>query len=161
MALYRPRFFGDPMFAFGSEVLRGRSYWTTAEREFFGAFTSKLNACPFCVRVHTELVGVESGGNNSADDAGAFRPQLAAVLPLLEKVTRTPDRVGRSDIDAVRAAGVPDEAIVDALHVNLVFNVMNRLANALGFAWQSDDHVRLAAKVIHRISYRLPGFLMR
>jgi hypothetical protein len=26
MALYRPRFFGDPMFAMGSEVLRGPSY---------------------------------------------------------------------------------------------------------------------------------------
>jgi hypothetical protein len=31
----------------------------------------------------------------------------------------------------------------------------------LDFAWDSDDHVRLGAKVIHRISYRLPGVLMR
>jgi hypothetical protein len=38
---------------------------------------------------------------------------------------------------------------------------MNRLANAFDFAWDSDDHVRLSAKVIHRISYRLPCFLMR
>jgi hypothetical protein len=38
---------------------------------------------------------------------------------------------------------------------------MNRLTNAFDFTWDSDDHVRFSAKVIHRISYRLPRFLMR
>jgi hypothetical protein len=80
---------------------------------------------------------------------------------LLEKVTVTPDLVASPDIDAVRAAGVPDEAIVDALHVNLIFNIMNRLANAFDFSWDSEEHVRISAKVIHRISYRLPRLLAR
>jgi hypothetical protein len=48
-----------------------------------------------------------------------------------------------------------------ALYVNLVFNLLNRLANAFDFSWDSDGQVRLGAKVIHRISYRLPRFLMR
>jgi len=43
MALCRPQFFGQPMFAFGSEVLRGPSYWTPAECEFLAVFTSRLN----------------------------------------------------------------------------------------------------------------------
>jgi hypothetical protein len=38
---------------------------------------------------------------------------------------------------------------------------MNRLANVFDFGWDSDDHVRLGAKVIHRINYRLPRLLMR
>lgn len=83
------------------------------------------------------------------------------MLPLLEKATRHPEEVGRSDVDAVRASGVPDEAVADALYVNLIFNVMNRLANAFDFAWDSDEHVRLGAQVIHRINYRLPRLLMR
>jgi hypothetical protein len=58
----------------------------------------------------------------------------------------------------VRVAGVPDEAIVDALHVNLIFNIMNRLANGLQLGLQ---HIRVSAQVIHRISYRPPRFLMR
>jgi uncharacterized peroxidase-related enzyme len=160
-ALYRPRFFGAPMFAFGSDVLRGPSYWTPSEREFLAVFTSRLNECPFCVRIHTETTRIESGGRLDVDDPGSVRPQLAAVLPLLEKASRTPEQLGRSDIDAVRAAGLSDEAITDALYVNLIFNLMNRLANTFDFAWDSDDHVRLGAKVIHRISYRLPGVLMR
>lgn len=159
-ALYRPEYFGAPMFAFGSDVLRGQSYWTAAEREYFAVFTSRLNDCPFCVRIHTETTRVESAGRLDVDDAASVRLQVAAVLPLLEKVTRDPARVGGPDVDAVRAAGVPDEAIRDALYVNLIFNVMNRLANAFDFAWDSDEHVRLGARVIHRINYRLPGILM-
>jgi hypothetical protein len=50
---------------------------------------------------------------------------------------------------------------VDALHVKLIFNIMNRLANAFDFSWDSDEYVQFSAKVIHRISYRLPRLLMR
>jgi uncharacterized peroxidase-related enzyme len=151
MALYRPQFFGDSVLSLGPEVLRGH----------FAVFTSRLNECPFCVRIHTETTRVESGGGVDVNDSGSMRPEVAAVLPLLEKVTRTPDLVAGSDVEAVRAVGVPDEAIVDALHVNLIFNIMNRLANAFDFSWDSDEHVRVSAKVIHRISYRLPRLLMR
>ena len=161
MALYRPQFFGDPMFRMGSEVLRGPSFWTPAEREYFAVFTSRLNECPFCVRIHAETTRVESGGAFDVNNPGSIRPEVAAVLPLLEKVTRTPDQVKSSDVDAVRAAGVPDEGIVDALHVNLVFNIMNRLANAFDFSWDSEQHVRVGAQVIHRINYRFPRILMR
>ena len=161
MALYRPQFFGDPMFTMGSQVLRGPSYWTPAEREYFAVYTSRLNECPFCVRIHTETTRLESSGTIDVNDSGSMRPEAAAILPLLDKVTRTPDQVASSDVDVVRAAGVPDEAIIDALHVNLVFNVMNRLANAFDFSWDSEEHVRISARVIHRISYRLPRFLVR
>jgi AhpD family alkylhydroperoxidase len=161
MALYRPQFFGDPVLTLGREVLRGPSYWTPAEREYFAVFTSRLNECPFCVRIHTETTRVESRGAIDVNDSGTMRREVAAVLPLLEKVTRTPDQVASSDVDAVRAAGVPDEGIVDALHVNLIFNIMNRLANAFDFSWDSDQHVRAGAQVIHRISYRLPRFLVQ
>ncbi|WP_328993309.1 carboxymuconolactone decarboxylase family protein [Kribbella sp. NBC_01245] len=160
-ALYRPQFFGRPMFAFGGDILRGPSYWTAAEREYLAVFSSRLNDCPFCVRIHTELTRIEGAGLLDVDDTGSVRPQVAAVLPLLEKVTRNPEGIGRADVDEVRAAGVPDEAIADALYVNLIFNLMNRLANAFDFAWDSDEHVRLGARVIHRISYRLPSLLTR
>jgi uncharacterized peroxidase-related enzyme len=161
MALYRPQFFGDPMFRMGSEVLRGPSFWTPAEREYFAVFTSRLNECPFCVRMHAETTRVESAGAIDVNNSRSIRPEVAAVLPLLEKVTRIPDQVKSSDVDAVRAAGVPDEGIVDALHVNLVFNIMNRLANAFDFSWDSEQHVRVGAQVIHRINYRFPRILMR
>jgi AhpD family alkylhydroperoxidase len=161
MALYRPQFFGDPVLTLCAEVLRGPSYWSAAEREYFAVFTSRLNECPFCVRIHTETTRVESVGAVDANDSTSIRSEAAAMLPLLEKVTLTPDQVTSADVDAVRTAGVPDEAIVDALHVNVIFNIMNRLANAFDFSWDSEQHVRIGAQVIHRVSYRSPRFLMR
>jgi uncharacterized peroxidase-related enzyme len=161
LALYRPGFFGSPFLALVSEVLRGPSFWTPAEREYMAVYTSQLNQCPFCVRVHAEVTGIESRGEIDPVDPRSARPQLLAVLPLLELVTRSPARITRADMEAVRAVGVPDEGIVDALHVNMIFNTVNRLANAFGFSWDSDRHMRLGAQVIHRISYRLPRFLIR
>jgi len=111
--------------------------------------------------MHAETTRVESAGAIDVNNSGSIRPEVSAVLPLLEKVTRIPDQVKSSDVDAVRAAGVPDEGIVDALHVNLVFNIMNRLANAFDFSWDSEQHVRVGAQVIHRINYRFPRILMR
>jgi len=161
LALYRPGFFGDPFLALAGGVMRGPSFWTPAEREYLAVFSSQLNQCPFCVRMHTEVASIESRGEIDTHHPESARPQLRAVLPLLERVTRSPAQVTPADIGAVRAAGVPDEAIVDALHVNLIFNCINRLASAFDFTWDSDHHVRLGAKVIHRVSYRLPGMLMR
>jgi uncharacterized peroxidase-related enzyme len=161
MALYRPKFFGDPVLTLCAEVLRGPSYWSAAEREYFAVFTSRLNECPFCVRIHTETTRVESVGAIDANDSTSIRSEAAAMLPLLKKVTLTPDQVATADVDAVRTAGVPDEAMVDALHVNVIFNIMNRLANAFDFSWDSEQHVRIGAQVIHRVSYRSPRFLMR
>jgi uncharacterized peroxidase-related enzyme len=160
-AMHRPEFFGRWLFAYVNEVLRGPSFWTPAERECLAAATSRLNECPFCATVHTQTMRLESRGEVDADDPGVMRPELAATLELITKVTSHPDRVSGADVDAVRAAGVPDEAIVDALHVNLIFNVVNRLANAFGWSWDSDAHVRKGAKAIHFFRYKLPGFVMR
>jgi len=160
-AMHRPGFWGRPFFELGSPVLRGTSYWTVGEREYMAMRVSRFNECPFCVRMHSETTRIEAHGEVSLDDVSALRPELAAVIPLLERLTKTPESFGPADIDAARKAGVPDEAIVDALHVSFLFNTVNRMANAFDWTWDSEEHVRVAAKVIHRISYRLPGFALR
>lgn len=45
--LYRPGFFGYRFLTWAASVLRGRSDWSPGERELFGAFTSRLNLCPY------------------------------------------------------------------------------------------------------------------
>ena len=54
------------------------------------------------------------------------------MLGLLERVTLSPDEVGAEDIAAVRAAGVSDAAIEDALAVCACFDVIDRVAEAFG-----------------------------
>ncbi len=58
---------------------------------------------------------------------------LRATLGFLEKLTLRPEELGSEDADAVRAAGVSEEALVDAIHVGALFNMIVRLADSLGW----------------------------
>jgi uncharacterized peroxidase-related enzyme len=160
-AMHRPEFWGRPFLAILTTVLRGPSYWTPGEREYMAMHVSRLNECPFCLREHTEITRIESHGEVDPEDPSGMRPELAVTLTLLEKLTRSPDAVTSADVVEVRSVGVPDDAVVDALHVMMIFNTVNRMANALDWGWDSDDHVRVTAKVLHRLGYRLPGFTLR
>ncbi len=66
-------------------------------------------------------------------------------------MTLEPEAVGAEDVEAVRRAGAGDEAIVDALHVCALFNVIDRIADALAFELPPASYFAEAA----------PGFLER
>jgi len=59
--------------------------------------------------------------------------RLRATLGFLEKLTLRPHELGPADADAARAAGASDEALVDAIHVAALFNMIDRLADSLGW----------------------------
>ena len=78
-------------------------------------------------------------------------PKLRATLGFLEKLTLTPAEVGAADLVPLRSAGVTDEAIEDAIQVCALFNVYNRLADALDFYVPAGDgHAALARFVLKR-----------
>lgn len=54
------------------------------------------------------------------------------MLGFIEKLTLSPDQVGAEDVAALRAEGLTDRAIVDAIYVCVGFNIVNRVADALG-----------------------------
>jgi alkylhydroperoxidase family enzyme len=65
---------------------------------------------------------------------------VRAMLGFLEKLTLRPEKLGPEDADAVRSAGVSDQAMVDAIHVAALFNMIVRLADSLGWdvpTWES------------------------
>jgi alkylhydroperoxidase family enzyme len=55
------------------------------------------------------------------------------MLGFIEKVTLHPGELGPDDAAAVRAAGVSDDAMVDAIHVAALFNMIVRMADSLEF----------------------------
>jgi alkylhydroperoxidase family enzyme len=48
-------------------------------------------------------------------------------------MTLRPDELTAADGDAVRDAGVSDGALIDAIHVAALFNMIVRLADSLGW----------------------------
>ena len=69
--------------------------------------------------------------------------KLRAQLEFLEKLTLRPDDVRPRDIEPLRAAGLSDEAIEDAINVCALFNIYDRMADSLG--WYLPDQAGYAA----------------
>lgn len=59
--------------------------------------------------------------------------KLRVTLGFLEKLTMAPGDVGPADVEPLRASGLSDEAIEDAILVCALFNVIDRVADALDF----------------------------
>ncbi len=55
-----------------------------------------------------------------------------ALMTLAEKSTRVCDSITPADLDVLRAVGLNDEQIHDAVQVIGYFNYINRVADALG-----------------------------
>ena len=154
MLLYRPDFLTRPLLELTAGAMRGPSYWTAAEREYLAMSTAQLHQCPFCIDTHAELIRIAGHGEIDADDPGSARPELRRVRAFLDAVNRDPGHVDFGEVD-----GLPEQAIVDALNVQLVWNVINRLANAFGFELR-EGQLHSGTRALHRFGYRFPGFLL-
>jgi hypothetical protein len=81
---------------------------------------------------------------------------LHATLAFLEKMTLEPDKLGTGDVEQARAAGVSDEALVDAIHVCALFSMIVRLADALGWDVPPPEAFAARAPVLLENGYTLP-----
>ena len=62
-----------------------------------------------------------------------LEPKLRATLGFLEKLTLTPAELRPADVAPLRAAGVTDQAIEDAIHACVLFNIYDRLADSMNW----------------------------
>jgi alkylhydroperoxidase family enzyme len=152
MLLYRPGFFARPLLELTVDAMRGPSYWSAGEREYLAMCTAQLLQCPFCIDTHAELTRIASDGDIDPNDPASIRAGLRAVRDFLAVLTS-------DDADASEVAGLPEHAVPEALRVNLVFNIVARLANAFGFTLR-EGQLHSGASSLHRFGYRFPGFLL-
>jgi len=82
-------------------------------------------------------------------------PKVRATLDFLEKLTLAPAAVDPTDLKPLRAAGVSDEGIEDAIHVCVLFNLYDRLADSLGFYLPGPDGYAASGRSLLRRGYRL------
>lgn len=156
MLLYRPEYLTRALLDLSAEAMRGPSYWTAGEREYLAMRTAQRHRCPFCVETHAELTRIAADGEIDPDDPGSARPELAAVEEFLDALTGPFDEAAPA---RARDLGVPDHAIVEALRVRVVWNIVNRLANAFGFVLL-DGQLASGTRALHRFGYRFPAFLL-
>ena len=158
MLLYRPGFLTRPLLELTADAMRGPSYWTAGEREYLAMCTAQRHQCPFCIDSHAELTRIAGHGEIDPDDPASVRPELRAVREFLDLTTRTPDCANTTEATA-GVGDLPEHALQEALRVNLVWNIVNRLANAFGFTLR-EGQLHSGTRALHRFGYRFPSFLL-
>jgi uncharacterized peroxidase-related enzyme len=81
--------------------------------------------------------------------------KLRAQLAFLEKLTLRPDEVRPRDIEPLRAAGLSDAAIEDAIQVCALFNIYDRMADSLGWYLPDAGGYAASAQNLMRRGYLL------
>jgi uncharacterized peroxidase-related enzyme len=123
---------------FHDEILREESDLTIGEREMIAAVTSATNACNFCFDAHRRAaeifyVDVDLVDHVVSDfDNAPLDPKLRPLLAYIIKLTRAPAQVTDLDAQAVYAAGWSESALMDAVMVCGLFNLMNRIVEGTG-----------------------------
>ena len=87
---------------------------------------------------HAEDLGTMSRDDELAEQvkedfrASKLEPRYKSLCEWAEKLTLTPAKCTREDIEALKQAGWTEEQIVSAAQIIGYFNHLNRLADGLG-----------------------------
>jgi len=111
-----------------------------AERELIAVVVSAANGCGYCLAHHA--AALEHHWDDGERVQAVARDWRALELPertrrilaFVEKLTRRPRDVGEGDVCSLRAAGLGDREILDAVLIASYFNFVNRVALGLGVA---------------------------
>jgi uncharacterized peroxidase-related enzyme len=158
VAFYHKDFFGKPMGAWTQTAMRGPSPWSVTERELMACMVAKWNACAFCVGAHGSTAAKEM--QRAAVDevisdfhAAPISERLKAALEFLEFMTLRPNDLKAEHAKAALNAGLSADALMDAIAVGALFNIITRYADALDFSLPTTAEFERAANMLLKRGY--------
>ena len=135
-----------PLMEFTDILLRGESELSIGERELIATYTSALNACTFCYgshRAYAELFSIDPDLIDAlvADlDSAPVDENLRPLLAYTAKLNNLPAQLTKADAKAVFDAGWSEAALFDAVKVNALFNLYNRMNEGTGVNYDYAEH---------------------
>jgi len=124
---------------FLKKLMIERHSLTKFQKELIATHVSKINLCPYCIDAHTAMAMAQgytkeqvAGILDNLEESDLIDQQTKGLLRLAEKTTRNAHKITKEDIDILKALGLDDEEILEAIYVASGFNMINRLADALG-----------------------------
>lgn len=109
-----------------------------AERELGALGASMVNRCIYCAAVHADR-HAKLEKDTSVTDAlfakgveAELNPRNRAIFDFARKLAEAPAEATKQDMDALRAAGLTDEEILDLILSSALFAWANRLMHVLG-----------------------------
>lgn len=117
-------------------------------QETISSYVSILNNCAYSLANHwanaRHLIGDDARADRIEIALHAHKPESEfdgrelALLRYAEKLTLSPGQMDKSDVDALKTAGLDDGEILEANQIIGYFNYANRCLNGLGVTTQGD-----------------------
>ena len=107
-------------------------------RELIITYTSGLNQCDFCYKIHkavSEQLGIDEKVFDQLKtdiDSAQVDERLKPILRYVKKLTLTPDRITQADAQQIFAAGWDEDVFLDVIFLCAVVNCMNRFVSGIG-----------------------------
>jgi uncharacterized peroxidase-related enzyme len=108
------------------------------DREFLAVVVSAENRCNYCIATHAAALRELTGDPAFVDRLvvnhrhARLSPRDQALAGFATTATRDPAGLTPAALAPLRALGLDDEQLLEAVEVVAAFNLTNRLANAIG-----------------------------
>ncbi|MDA8456029.1 peroxidase-related enzyme [Acidovorax sp. GBBC 3334] len=136
---HQPRVLSERSQAFNA-IMYAPGGLARAEREVASTVVSRVNGCVYCASVHAQRFEQLAKRNDvmaqifEDPDTAGTNARERAIVQASAALTRTPGAFGPQHLAPLRAAGLSDLEILDALHAAALFAWANRLMLNLGEA---------------------------
>ena len=139
-------------------VMSETSELSKAHKEMIATYTSYQNSCNYCVGSHSSVLHHLKTENEIIESlikgkTDILDSKLQAALKLVKQLTLHPGSVIESDIEEVRSAGWPDQAIEEIICVTSTFAFLNRLVDGLGITG-TDEHFHQVGGLVSEHGYK-------
>lgn len=128
------------------EFLYGKGPLKRLDRELIGVVVSAANGCEYCTVHHADALNKYAKDKAWVDglaadpDGFGLEPAQRALANYALGLTRSPGEGRQEAVEALRAAGFEDEAILQATEIAAYFNFVNRMVHGLGVELEEDPH---------------------
>ncbi len=153
-----------PLDKASQNIMRGKSSFTSAQKEVFAAFVSGLNACSFCYGSHAEVAknfGIPKDIIEALLEDIESAPIATSEKPLfqyLKKLTLSPSKLVQEDVDKIFHAGWSEQDLQDLILIGCLFNFYNRLLDGHGIKGNQAIY-KFGAEHLHKNGYGVPWFI--
>ena len=153
-----------PLDKASQNIMRGKSSFTSAQKEVFAAYVSGLNACSFCYGSHATVAENFGVPKNTIEalvediDSAPVAENEKPLFEYLKKLTLSPSKLIHEDANKVFHEGWGEKDLQDLILVGCLFNFYNRLLDGHGIKGNQAIY-EFGAAHLHKNGYSVPWFI--
>ena len=126
-------------------IMYNRGGMSRVERELAAVGASVVNRCIYCAAVHASRYNVLAKDKAvmerifADEEKAELDHRQKAIFDFSVKLSQTPPSISKADVDALSAAGLEPDEILDLVLSSALFGWANRLMPTLGDPVKTDE----------------------